>query len=222
MYAALKEMVLTIAFSFLAGTVLIIAGIWVVGAYIRRTVSTPLFRLTILAQTLEQGDLGLNQHQTMMVNIDSNDEIGVLSQSFDHTINRLRNYIGEISHMLQSIAGGDLTAQITQEYVGDFAAIRTSLNEILQQLNTSMGQIVTSAEYVSGGAEQMATASQALSQGSMEQTNAIEELEGTIRSVTDSVKQTADSVQRARDQITGVGGQLTEGNQKMHEMITAM
>lgn len=222
MYAALKEMVLTIAFSFLAGTVLIIAGIWVVGAYIRRTVSTPLFRLTILAQTLEQGDLGLNQHQTMMVNIDSNDEIGVLSQSFDHTISRLRNYIGEISHMLQSIAGGDLTAQITQEYVGDFAAIRTSLNEILQQLNTSMGQIITSAEYVSGGAEQMATASQALSQGSMEQTNAIEELEGTIRSVTDSVKQTADSVQRARDQITGVGGQLTEGNQKMHEMITAM
>ena len=222
MYAALKEMVLTIAFSFLAGTVLIIAGTWVVGAYIRRTVSTPLFRLTILAQTLEQGDLGLNQHQTMMVEIDSNDEIGTLSKCFDNTISRLRNYIGEISHMLEAIAGGDLTAQITQEYVGDFAAIRTSLNDILQRLNSTVGQIVSSAEHVSAGAEQMSVASQALSQGSMEQTGAVEELEETMRSVTSSVRQTAESVQRAREQVDGMGVQLAEGNQRMHEMTGAM
>ena len=94
--------------------------------------------------------------------------------------------------MLEAIAGGDLTAEITQEYVGDFASIRTSLNDILQRLNSTMGQIVTSAEHVSGGADQMSTASQALSQGSMEQTGAVEALEKTIRSVTDSIKQTAE------------------------------
>jgi len=177
---AMGQIGLTVALSFLSGVALITIGIMLIGAYIKRTVSKPLFRLTVLAQTLEQGDLGLNQHQTMMVEIDSNDEIGTLSKCFDNTISRLRNYIGEISHMLEAIAGGDLTAQITQEYVGDFAAIRASLNDILQRLNSTVGQIVSSAEHVSAGAEQMSVASQALSQGSMEQTGAVEELEETM------------------------------------------
>ncbi len=219
---AMGQIGLTVALSFLSGVALITIGIMLIGAYIKRTVSKPLFRLTVLAQTLEQGDLGLNQHQTMMVEINSNDEIGTLSKCFDNTISRLRNYIGEISHMLEAIAGGDLTAQITQEYVGDFAAIRTSLNDILQRLNSTVGQIVSSAEHVSAGAEQMSVASQALSQGSMEQTGAVEELEETMRSVTSSVKQTAESVQRAREQVDGMGVQLAEGNQRMHEMTGAM
>ncbi len=219
---AMGQIGLTVALSFLSGVALITIGIMLIGAYIKRTVSKPLFRLTVLAQTLEQGDLGLNQHQTMMVEINSNDEIGTLSKCFDNTISRLRNYIGEISHMLEAIAGGDLTAQITQEYVGDFAAIRTSLNDILQRLNSTVGQIASSAEHVSAGAEQMSVASQALSQGSMEQTGAVEELEETMRSVTSSVRQTAESVQRAREQVDGMGVQLAEGNQRMHEMTGAM
>ncbi|MCI8949073.1 MAG: methyl-accepting chemotaxis protein [Lachnospiraceae bacterium] len=222
MSSAAKQISLTVMLSFLAGVVLILIGILIIGAYIKRTVSYPLYCLTILAQTLEQGELGLRQHQTLMLRINSNDEIGLLSKSFDNTISRLRNYIGEISTVLEAIANGDLTEQITQEYVGDFASIRTSLNDILQRLNSTMGQIVASAEHVSGGAEQMSTASQALSQGSMEQTGAVEELEETIRSVTDSVKQTAGSVQRARELVGEVSSQLVEGNQKMHEMIAAM
>ncbi len=222
MSSAVKQISLTIVLSCLTGVALIIIGILIVGVYIKRTVSNPLFRLTVLAQTMEQGDLGVNQSQTMMARIDSNDEIGILSKSFDNTIIRLRNYIGEISNMLEAIASGDLTLEITQEYIGDFATIRKSLNDILQKLNTTVGQIVSSAEHVSGGAEQMSTAAQALSQGSMEQTGAVEELEKTIHSVTDRVKQTAKSVQHAREQVGGMGSQLAEGNQRMQEMITAM
>lgn len=222
MSSAAKQISLTVILSCLTGFVLIIIGILIAGAYIKRTVSNPLFRLTVLAQTLEQGDLGLNQHQTMMGGINSNDEIGMLSKSFDNTICRLRDYIGEISNMLEAIASGDLTAQITHEYVGDFASIRTSLNNILQRLNSTMRQIVASSEYVSSGAEQMSAVSQTLSQGSTEQTGAVEELEETMRSVTDSVMQTAENVQHAREQIDGMGHQLAEGNQKMQEMITAM
>ncbi|MCI8538455.1 MAG: HAMP domain-containing protein [Oscillospiraceae bacterium] len=222
MTAAMQQIGLTVVLSCLAGMVLIIIGIMIIGAYIKKNVSHPLSQLTTLAQTLEQGDLGLNQSQTAAIEIDSDDEIGILSKSFSHTISRLKNYIGEISDMLEGIAGGDLTAQITQEYVGDFAAIRTSLNDILQKLNATVGQIVASAEHVSSGAEQMSTAAQALSQGSMEQTSAVEELEETMRSVTDSVKQTAANVRLAREQVDGMDSQLAEGNQKMQEMISAM
>lgn len=222
MSSAMQQISLTIKLSCLAGTVLIILGIIVISAYIRKKVSNPLSRLTILAQTLEQGNLGANEHQNTASNISSNDEIGILSHSFDNTISRLKNYIGEISQSLEAIANGDLTAQITQEYVGDFASIRASLNDILQKLNGTMGQIVNSAEYVSSGAEQMSTASQALSQGSMEQTDSVAELEETIHTVTERVRQTAENAQQAQAQAGIMGRQLTESNEKMQEMISAM
>ena len=59
----------------------------------------PLFRLTVLAQTFEKGDLGLNQHQTMMADVESNDEIGVLSQSFDR-IGAIRHFLHCRNHFL--------------------------------------------------------------------------------------------------------------------------
>ena len=222
MTEATSQINLTVVLSFLAGVALIILGIVAVGAYIKRAVSRPLFRLTILAQTLEQGDLGLNQHETMTVDIHSDDEIGLLAQSFDGTISRLRNYIGEISSVLESIAGGDLTPQITQEYIGDFASIRTSVNDIIQKLNSTIGQIVASSEHVANGADQMSTASQALNQGAMEQSGAVEGLEETMREVSERIQQTAENAQHAREQVGEMGLQLAESNQKMQEMITAM
>ena len=222
MAEAASQINLTVVLSFLAGVALIILGIVAVGAYIKRAVSRPLFRLTILAQTLEQGDLGLNQHETMTVDIHSDDEIGLLAQSFDGTISRLRNYIGEISSVLESVADGDLTPQITQEYIGDFASIRTSVNDIIQKLNSTIGQIVASSEHVANGADQMSTASQALNQGAMEQSGAVEGLEETMREVSERIQQTAENAQHAREQVGEMGLQLAESNQKMQEMITAM
>ena len=212
----------TVCLSFLAGVALIFIGIMIVGAYIKRTVTRPLFRLTILAETLEQGNLGLGMNQNMQADIHSNDEIGVLAQSFDKTISRLKNYIGEISNMLESVAGGDLTLQISQEYVGDFATIRTSLNDILKHLNKTMGQIASSSEYVSGGAEQMASAAQGLSMGAVEQTNAVEGLEETMQEVAGRIRQTADNAGQAQKQAGEVGQKITESNQKMQEMMAAI
>ncbi len=219
---AATQINLTMALSCLIGVVLIIVGIMIVGAYIKRTVTRPLFRLTILAETLEQGNLGLGMSQYMLADIHSDDEIGILSQSFDRTISRLRNYIGEISNMLESVAAGDLTPQISQEYVGDFAAIRTSLNDILQNLNKTMGQIVSSSECVSGGAAQMSSAAQGLSQGAAEQTGAVEGLEQTMQDVAGRIRQTADNAGQAQKQAGDMGQQLTESNEKMQEMTMAM
>ena len=217
-----RQVTFTVYLSCIIGIVLIVVGIFVVGAYIKRAVSKPLFRLTVLAETLEQGNLGLSMAQDMEAAIHSNDEIGILAQSFDQTIRRLRNYIGEISHMLESIAEGDLTVQINQEYVGDFARIRTSLNDILEKLDKTISQIVVSSECVSGGAAQMSAAAQGLSQGSVEQTGAVEELENTMEEVAGRIRQTADNAGQVQEQAGEMGRQLTESNQKMKEMILAM
>ncbi len=204
------------------GGAMVFICIALLAVYIRNIVSAPLTKLTVLAQTMERGELGLNGSQSMEIDIHSNNEIGFLAETFQKTILRLKGYIGEISTVLESIAQGDLTLATKQDYVGDFASIRESLDNILNKLNNTMSQIVESSEHVSNGSEQMSIGAQALSQGAVEQASAVEELDSNIRQISEEVGKTAENAVQASQKVEAVGAQLMESNQKMQEMIEAM
>ena len=114
----------TIWLVILVGTAFVIFSLCIMTIFIRRAVSRPLSKLTQMAQTMEQGRLGISESDAYQnLDIDSNDEIGLLADIFTHTIERLRGYIGEISTILQDISKGSLSSETTQDYVGDFVAI---------------------------------------------------------------------------------------------------
>ena len=213
----------TIWIAILVGAAFVILSLMIMTVFIRGTVSKPLSELTKLAKTMEQGRLGIGDSSSVKkTKIRSNDEIGVLADIFDGTIDRLKGYIGEISSILESIAEGNLTRETTQDYVGDFVSIQNSLNDILSKLNNTLSGIVESSESVSNGAEQMSIGAQALSQGAVEQASAVEEVDGTVRSISEQVKKTAENAEHASEKVDLVSGQILECNNKMNEMIQAM
>ncbi len=214
---ASQKINLTVLLACLAGVILIVLVVIFLTVYLKREVSAPLGRLTALAQTMEKGNLNAQP-----AGIDSNDEIGLLAGVFENTILRLRGYIDEIDSVLESIASGDLTASVNQDYIGDFASIKTSLEDIVSQLNDTLTQIVDSADQVSSGSEQVSIGAQALSQGSVEQASAVEELESVIENISRQVGQTAENAQRASQQAEDVGRQIQKSDEKMQEMIQAM
>lgn len=222
METANSQISLTVWLAVGAGVLLIILGVVLVLCFVRRSVSKPLSGLSQMAYTMERGELGLEEKQITIPDIRSNDEIGLLAWTFENTMNRLRDYIGEISHVLAAISQGDLTVQTRLDYVGDFVSIKNSLDNILAKLNGTMSQIAESADFVSGGSEQMSTAAQALSQGALEQASTVEELDMTMRDISEHVGQTAQSAQQAGQKVSNVGGQLRESNEKMQQMIRAM
>mgnify|MGYP002423787579 CR=1 FL=1 len=212
---AVSQISNTIKAACIVGVILVIVSILLLAGFIRLAVSGPLSKLTALAQTMEQGNLGLADHKDMSVNIRSNDEIGFLARTFENTIHRLKGYIGEIAEILQSISEGNLVTSTKQDYVGDFTSIKESLDGILDNLNSTMSQIVESTEQVSNGSEQMAAAAQMLSQGAVEQARNIQE-------ISSQVGQTADNAAQASQKVEIVSAQLSESNRKMQEMIKAM
>lgn len=213
----------TIWAAILVGAAFVVLSLIVISVFIRGTVSKPLSELTKLAQTMEQGRLGIGESASVKkTKIHSNDEIGLLAEIFEKTIDRLKGYIGEISSVLESIAEGNLTKETTQDYVGDFVSIKNSLNGILQKLNDTLSGIVESSESVSNGAEQMAIGAQALSQGAVEQASAVEEVNETVHSISKQVEQTAENAKYASEKVDVVSGQILESNNKMNEMIRAM
>ncbi|MDE5933352.1 MAG: cache domain-containing protein [Lachnospiraceae bacterium] len=217
-----EQVTSTVGTTCVLGGAMVVICVLLLAAYIRGVVSSPLSKLTVLAQTMERGELGLDGRQNIKVNIHSNNEIGFLAETFEKTILRLKGYIGEISEVLESIAQGDLTSVTEQTYVGDFASIKESLDNILDKLNDTMSQIIESSDHVSNGSEQMSVGAQALSQGSVEQASAVEELDSNIRQISEQVGRTAENAVQASQKVEAVGAQLMESNQKMQEMIEAM
>ncbi|MCI8365124.1 MAG: methyl-accepting chemotaxis protein [Eubacterium sp.] len=212
----------TIKVACFVGIALIAVVVFLLSIFIRLVITRPLAKVTKLAQKMEQGELGLGDNQNLNVNIRSNDEIGYLAEIFQNTMDHLRDYIGEISTTLSAISEGDLTVQPTQNYVGDFSSIKTSLENILQKLNQTISQITESARHVAAGSDQVSDGAQILSQGATQQAGAIEELDSTIREISQQVAHTADNAGEANLKVSDVGKQIDESNRQMQEMILAM
>ena len=72
----------------------------------------------------------------------SDDEIGDLYIAIEKSNESIRSYIADVAEKLEAISDGDLTAQVTMDYIGDFEELKTSINKISESLNTSMQTIL--------------------------------------------------------------------------------
>lgn len=187
--------------------------------YIVMSISRPVKELDTVADKIAGGDLDQS------IAYRSKDELGTLAVNFNKTVERLRDYvkyIDEIAKVLGQIAGGDLVFQLSYDYAGEFAKVKTALEEISASLNSTMGQINQSADQVAAGSDQVSSGAQALSQGATEQASSVEELAATINEISSQVKANAESAQRGKDLAEATGEKIEEGNRQMHEMTVAM
>ncbi len=217
-----RQTLLAVIVSAAIGFAAILVCIMILSAYLKKRVSAPLREITQIAERLEQGDLGLSTGEEVHVSVHSNDEIGELSQIFEDTMRRLGSYIGEISGVLEAIAGGDLSSEVQQDYIGDFASIKRSMESIENKLNDTMRQIRESAEQVSSGSEQVSTSAQALAQGATQQASSVQELSATISEISDNAKRTAKATEEAGSFVNQAGAQLGTSVEYVGQLNTAM
>lgn len=201
--------------------VIIVCIIFLTG-YLKKRVSGPLAKITQAAERLEKGELGLADGKQMQIDVCSNDEIGLLGEIFEGTIGSLRAYIGEISEVLGAIAKGDLTQETQQNYMGDFLAIKKSLDSILGALNQTMGQFAASASHVSDGADQVSASAQTLAQGATEQASAVTEISTTIADISAGARETSDAAAEAGQFVNQAGAQLGVSMESVKELSVSM
>ncbi len=181
----------------------------------RHIIGIPVRELSRVATRIAEGEL----NQTIRCR--SRDELGVLANNFNRVTLRLRDYvkyIDEISEKLREIAAGNLAFTLENEYVGEFAKIKSSLEAISSELNGAMGQLRAASHDVAAGAEQVSNGAVTLSQGSTEQASEVESLARHMGSVSDSVGRIAQRAQRASDISREVRQGLLQSNEKMQNV----
>ena len=185
---------------------------------ISRRIASPVIEASARLEILSEGQLGeMDSLQNAAIR-----EINVLRDAMQNVASHITVYMGDIDAALDRISKGDLTGQITDEFVGDFVKIKDSTNAIIASLNTTMREIGGISDDVYSISEQISSSSQALAQGATEQASAVEELLSTINVISDRVSENAEHAGTANQKAGVVRGQITTSNDQMKTLMEAM
>lgn len=185
--------------------------------YISRSIARPMGECSERIKKLSKGDLA-----SPVPVVNTKDETGELAEATGELVVNLKQVIQDMTEILGEMAKGNLNVKHERAYQGDFYPLHTSMVQIIDAFNTTLGQINQSAEQVNSGAEQVSVGAQSLSQGATEQASAVEELAATINDISSQIKNNANNAMQAREKANIVGGQMTESNQQMQDMVSAM
>lgn len=190
--------------------------------FVGRNIANPIQRATERVVELSQGNL---EHNETTDSSNRKDEIGVLTTSLNSTVVTLRDYINEISRTLEQMASGDLDVSINQNYLGDFAPIKTSLINISSSFASIVNQLRTSASQVASGSSQIAQASTNLASGSTEQATDIDQLSSFINEINDKAKENSkmsSGLLEDNDKVDQTVGECRNATQQMVEAMQAI
>ena len=200
----------------IALTILALAVALAFCLYIIRSITRPISEIENAAQRMSHGDLNAD------IQYSSRDEMGMLSDSMRLMMSTLRSYVGNIAALLNAMADGNMAVSADMDYAGDFAPIKTAMEQIIGSLNDTLSQINRSADQVASGSDQVSSGAQELSQGATEQASSIEELSATVAEISEQIRLNAGNAQQTNAMAGEMGSEIARGNQQMEQLVTAM
>lgn len=114
------------------------------------TLLDPLSELNGLAKSMSEGNLGY------VASYDSGDEIGMLCKAMEESNSSIKECVDDVSSKLRAVADGDMTAEVTASYIGDFSSLKESINQITERLSMLLKEINASSDTIYENAEYLA------------------------------------------------------------------
>ena len=182
-----------------------------------RSISPPVERVSDRMVALSNGDL-----HTDVLPVSTGDELEVMTQTLDATLESVNRYISDIQQVLTRVADGDLRTEPQVDYKGDFALIRSSLSTITESMNETLLGFRAAADRLTGMAEQLSGQSVQLHQASLEQNQSTEALVQEVSRVKDRLADVTESSDRTRTQTEKITQRVQSANEQMTALSSAM
>lgn len=210
-----NRLILTIVIIFI---ILLASMLMTIFAVVRR-VTRPIRKITDITNKLAAGELDVN------IDINSNDEIGILAKSIKSLTVRLKSYIVYIEEsvrVLDEMAEGNLNVELKNDHEGEFAKLKVALLNVSDTLKKTIGKIKESSYSINMNAEQVSAGAQTLAQGTTEQASAIEELSAEINEIYATIVHNAEYAENAGNKALEASKEVEQGNVQMRDMLAAM
>ena len=154
----------------------------------------------------------------------SSDELGDLANNMRALTKTFHDMLGDVENQLEEMGRGNFAVKSScpQVYVGSFARLRESVNDLTTAMSDTLNQIDVSADQVNSGGEQVSSSAQALAQGATEQASSVQELAATINEISNQVEATAGHARNAREDNQQSHDQIEICSGHMADLMTAM
>jgi methyl-accepting chemotaxis protein len=151
-------------------------------------------------------------------------EIGQLVHAVNDTKARTGMIVEDISLVLSELANGNFQVKSKHEdsYVGVYRPILDSVRLLKDTQSRTLQQIGAAANQVSSGSEQVSNDSQNMAQGAMAQTSSVDSLSSAITQISTDINENARRISNATVLAKNAGAELTIGNEKMGDVVSAM
>ena len=210
------SVILSIVISVLLCIVLLVtAAVFIIP--VAEKISVSLSAVAKRLQALAEGNL-----TEEVVLSDTIDETALLTGSFSKTIVSLNNYIQNIQTCLGSLADGDYTIDIPDNFRGDFSSIRESLCHITDSLNRTMLQMNQSSIEVNKNSSEVSEYAKQLHDGSLNQSVLLEQLEKSMEGITASIEKNKDNVLQIEQCSENASEKTALGDSNMQSMLDTM
>ena len=170
------------------------------------------------------GDLNLSADKDLEIFYGRSDEIGMIAQTTHHVCVCLRKTIDDIARILEEMADGNLTVDVTKNesyYIGDFRVLSGSLKSIHANLVEVIRDISSVANQVDTSANQVSMGAQALFQGTEEQTESVDGLVSNMTTITSQIQNSAVRCSNANHLVDKATGYAAEADTKMEQLIVS-
>ncbi len=128
----------------------------------------------------------------------------------------------QLSHLLQSIAAGDLTARMNGEFHGVFASMRDDANTTVAQLTSIVGRIQLASSSISTAAGEIASGNNDLSRRTEQQAANLEETAASMEELTSTVRQNAEHARQANQLAIGAHSVASQGGEVVGRVVSTM
>lgn len=182
-----------------------------------KDIINPVDSVTERLVKLAEGDL-----KTPVEVLNTGNELAILSNNLNDTIQSLNLYISDITRVLAQLSAGNLDIQTEADFTGDFVSLKESIDTIVGSLNETMAQMNNAADLVADHSDGTSQGAKNLANSTIDQASVLEELTASIAGVSEQVRLTADNAVKANMRSLEAEKNVETCNQQMQSMIGAM
>ena len=175
--------------------------------------------LTTLAQDARKASQG---YLDVTFDYHGKDEIGEVCRTVEGNNRAVKRYIEDISRRLNGIAHRKFDLESQVEYLGDYIAIKESLDSISKSLDTVFTGIDGASASVSSGAGEVADGANSLAESVTKQTALMSEILDNVNSVADTIGDNVARTDDARKLARSTSDIVRSSDDHMQQLMAAM
>jgi methyl-accepting chemotaxis protein len=130
--------------------------------------------------------------------------------------------INEAVTLAETVAQGDLTAQVEVKHQDETGRLLLALKEMVNALTRTVGAVRVSTETINTGSAEIAAGNLNLSQRTEQQAASLEETASSMEQLTSTVRQNADNARSANQLVLSAADSATEGGRVVSEVVSTM